>query len=95
MMVKRTGYFSSFFIFTEIITTTHEVITWSENDRLFVLLFVEERGEEMISRLFNIKNAAHIISLFALLSAHFGARACCVYIFHQPEKPDLSKLRNF
>ncbi len=37
----------------------------------------------------------HLIAAFAAMFALFGANAGCIIIFHQPEKPDLSKLRKF
>ncbi|MGN0154606.1 MAG: cyclic lactone autoinducer peptide [Lachnospiraceae bacterium] len=46
-------------------------------------------------KLFESKNIASFLSLFALLFAYIGAYTYCVFIFHQPEKPDFSKLRNF
>ena len=46
-------------------------------------------------RLSNGKVMACMVSLFALLFAYLGAHTYCYYIFHEPEKPDLSKLRKF
>lgn len=37
----------------------------------------------------------HLIAALGAMFALFGANAGCIAIFHQPEKPDLSKLRKF
>lgn len=50
---------------------------------------------EMKKRLSEGKVVAGIISLFALLFAYIGAHTYCYFIFHEPEKPDFSKLRKF
>ncbi|MBE5932588.1 MAG: cyclic lactone autoinducer peptide [Lachnospiraceae bacterium] len=43
-----------------------------------------------------VKNAIpHLIAMLGAMFALFGANAGCLVIFHQPEKPDLSKLRKF
>ena len=46
-------------------------------------------------RLSEGKVVACIVSWFALLFAYIGAYTYCYYIFHEPQKPDLSKLRKF
>lgn len=37
----------------------------------------------------------HLIATIGAMFAFFGANAGCCFIFHQPEKPNLSKLRRF
>ncbi len=37
----------------------------------------------------------HLIAAIGAMFAFFGANAGCCFIFHQPEKPNLSKLRRF
>ena len=37
----------------------------------------------------------HLIAALGAMFALFGANAGCCVIFHQPKKPDLSKLRRF
>lgn len=46
-------------------------------------------------RLSEGKFIACMISLFSLLFATLSAHTYCYFIFHEPEKPDLSKLRKF
>ena len=46
-------------------------------------------------RLSDGKAMACILSLFSLLFAYISAHTFCFFIFHEPEKPDLSKLRKF
>lgn len=41
------------------------------------------------------KSLAMCIALFGLLFSFIGAHSFCMCIFHQPEKPDLSRLRKF
>ena len=61
---------------------------------------IVEKGRyvEMVDikkRLSEGKVVACIVSWFALLFAYIGAHTYCYYIFHESEKPDLSKLRKF
>ncbi|MBQ3514391.1 MAG: cyclic lactone autoinducer peptide [Lachnospiraceae bacterium] len=50
--------------------------------------------ELVVNRLDHAK-VSYIIALFALVFSYVGANSKCCYIFHQPEKPDLSKLRKY
>lgn len=51
---------------------------------------------EFLTKKFSFENSMpHLIAAFAAMFAFFGANAGCIIIFHQPEKPDLSKLRRF
>lgn len=38
---------------------------------------------------------ANCMAIFAIVFSYISAYAKCMLIFHQPEKPDLSKLRKF
>lgn len=38
---------------------------------------------------------ANAITAFALVFSIIGANSRCCFIYHQPEKPDLKKLRRF
>lgn len=62
-----------------------------------MILFVKKEVGNMIRKkedYFN-KGLAMGIALFGSLFALVGAHSFCMCIFHQPEKPDLSKLRKF
>ncbi|MDE5777974.1 MAG: cyclic lactone autoinducer peptide [Lachnospiraceae bacterium] len=38
---------------------------------------------------------ANCMAIFAIVFSYISAYAKCFFVFHQPEKPDLSKLRRF
>ncbi len=46
-------------------------------------------------KLLNQKVLAGIIASFALFFSIIGANSCCCCIFHQPDKPELGKLRKY
>lgn len=49
-----------------------------------------------ISKKFSFENSLpHLIAALGAMFAFFGANSACCLILHQPEKPDLSKLRRF
>lgn len=61
-----------------------------------LLYLIRKEEREMLNaklKLLEIKKVVYFISIFALFFAYIGANSCCVAIFHQPEKPDLTKLR--
>lgn len=49
---------------------------------------------EQKMELFN-KILPSIIATFGIFFSLIGANTCCCCIFHQPDKPDLKKLRRF
>ena len=46
-------------------------------------------------KLFNGSGIATLIASIALAFSFVGANTYCCFIYHQPEKPDLKKLRKF
>ncbi len=44
---------------------------------------------------FNSKNMANYMAMFAMIFTFIGANAKCTFIFHDPEKPDLTQFRKF
>lgn len=46
-------------------------------------------------RLLGKKKLANCIAVFALAFSFVGANSCCCCIFHQPDKPELGKLRRY
>ncbi len=58
--------------------------------------YKEEKVMKLSTKKLTFENPMlHLIAIFGAMFAFFGANAGCMIIFHQPEKPDLSKLRKF
>jgi cyclic lactone autoinducer peptide len=53
-------------------------------------LQMRSRRGEVISKIF-----LSIVAGFGMKFAAIGANSVCCFILHQPEKPELSKLRKF
>lgn len=46
-------------------------------------------------KLLDKKIIANCIAVFAIAFSSIGANSCCCCIFHQPNKPELEKLRRY
>lgn len=66
------------------------------NTRLSDTLFdIIRQKMEVCQMKFNKVLLARYIATFALVCSIVGANSRCCYIFHQPEKPDMRKLRRY
>lgn len=52
------------------------------------------KGEQK-QKLLSVGILPCLIAAFGMLFSIIGANSACCYIFHQPDKPDMKKLRRF
>ncbi len=49
---------------------------------------------KMITKI-KTKNLSNYLAAFAMIFAVVGGNSVCTFIFHDPEKPDLTQFRKF